>query len=64
MCEKAERADAVVDCDEDHAVSRKLLAVKLLFRTAAVQKRAAVHPEEHGQLIPRLRARRRPDIEV
>ena len=64
MGKEAQRADAVIDGDEDHAVSRELLAVEFLFRAAAVQERAAVHPEKYGQLIPRLRVGRRPDVQI
>ena len=61
---EAECADTVVDGDEHYAVFRKLLAVELLFRAAAVHERTAVNPEEHGQLIARLRRCRRPDVQI
>ena len=64
MHKEAECADTVVDGDEHHAVFRKLLAVELLFRAAAMRERTAVNPEEHGQLIARLRRCRRPDVQI
>ena len=58
---KAERAETIVDGDEDLALldKRHALIQRLIAQTAL--KAAAVHPEMHRQVLPR-RLSRRPDI--
>ena len=63
MREKAQRAEAVVDRDEDLALLDERNALIQRLVAEAALEAAAVDPEMHRQVLAR-RVRRRPDVQV